>query len=139
MSVIKKRTLQQPDKNYQAQKLYIVNLVLLFVLLFLAFWISWRNLDLIKEVIRNDFNKQQLVLARQVAHGVKANIEDIQNDLRIESHYKTEFYDKNLRKTLSIIFERLGPKGISKITFVPQKGVVEVFDSSGLNKPLPIH
>lgn len=134
MSASEKSSITWLDKIFHGQRLYIVNLFLLFILLFLVFWISWRNLAIIKEVIRNDFNKQQLVLARQVAYGVNANIKDIQNDLRIESQYKSSFFNNKLQEKLSLIYKRLVPKGISEIAFIQQRGNARVFDASGYSE-----
>ena len=72
------------DRILAWQRLFIFNSGLLFILMILIFWVSWKNFDYIREIIRNDFNTQQLVLSRQVAHEVNIVFQDIQTDLKNE-------------------------------------------------------
>ena len=65
MTAKEKTSVKWFDHILEWQRLFIFSIVLLFILLILAFWVSWKNIDAIKETIRNDFNQQQLVLARQ--------------------------------------------------------------------------
>ncbi len=75
------RTDQTAVSPSQSRALFITAAVLLFLLLGAALFIVYHDTVVVREQINSDFNRQQLVLARQLAVAVSSNLHDIESEV----------------------------------------------------------
>jgi len=129
------RLLAKVNRILEWRGLFIVNMIILVTLMVLAFWVSWRNLDFIKLIVTNDFNQQQLILARQVARDVESSVDDISRSLRFESRVgERSVGDAHVvRSELAAMVSRLGDEGVVSIYSLLPGPVVFVADSTGVS------
>jgi signal transduction histidine kinase len=109
---------------------------MLTALLGMIFWLTWRNHTFIKEVVSNDFNQQQLILARQVSHDIHTAIQDIRTNLYFEGDFesRTSRGSRLLENELAATYHRVGQKGVLRIYCLLPDGITLVTDSSGVSE-----
>jgi two-component system NtrC family sensor kinase len=135
MSAKKDSLLASINRILEWRGLFIFNMIILVSLMALVFWVSWRNLDYIKLTVTNDFNQQQLILARQVARDVESSVDDISRSLRFESRIDERSVEDAhvVRSELAAMLSRLGDEGVISIHALLPGPVVFVADSSGVS------
>jgi two-component system NtrC family sensor kinase len=115
---------QPSPPGSRARALSVAGLALLFLALGAAVFLVFQNAGIMLEQIRNDFNQQQLILARQAAAQVSADLADIQ--VAIGSLARSfrggplAVGDSGLRA----FFEWGRPKGVLAISLVSADGRV---------------
>jgi PAS domain S-box-containing protein len=103
-----------------SDRLVLLAVALLFVALGVAVFLVYQNAGIMLEQIRDDFNQQQLILARQAAAQVDADLADIAVAIESLAH--------NLPETagdaygLRALFEWGQPKGLLAISVVAPDG-----------------
>jgi two-component system NtrC family sensor kinase len=78
MSTLRHRLFERARPGSRSRLLAPVGVALLFLALAVAVFLVYQNAGIMLEQIRNDFNQQQLILARQAAAQVEADLEDVE-------------------------------------------------------------
>jgi len=122
------------DRILEWRGLFIFNTILLAALMVLAFWVSWRNLEFIKVIAGDNFNQQQLILARQVAGEIESAVVEIRNSLRFESASPDGQHQSSavIRGQLAAIYNRLSANSVSDIYCLLPSGAVLLSNSNGV-------
>jgi len=107
----------------------VASSILFFGIIGLAFFMVFRNAEVMHQQINQDFNQQQGILARQAA----SQIDDILRDVRLElltiKKVSHEAPDEVLDQTLQAALDRTGAKGVMEIGLVDESGrVVKRYD-----------
>ena len=100
------------DFLLSSRYLVAISSALFFVILGLAFFLIYENAELMREQINDDFNQQQLILARQAASQIGANLDDIAveiNSLRQQLEVTTA---ETRHEAMLAVFERTRSKGV---------------------------
>jgi hypothetical protein len=95
---------------------------LFFVILGVAFFLVYENAEIMREQINDDFNQQQLILARQAASQVGANLDDIAveiNSLRQQLQGTTA---EMRHEAMLAVFGRTRSKGVVEIGLMDAAG-----------------
>jgi two-component system, NtrC family, sensor kinase len=124
MSAPRQRLLGRSGPGARGRLLVFFGAGLLFVALVVAVFLVYENAGIMLEQIRNDFNQQQLILARQAAAQVSADLDDV--EVAVES------LARNLPGRsadasgfgLRAFYEWARPKGVLAIAVVSADGRV---------------
>jgi len=113
----------------------MLNVVLLSALVVLAFWVSWRNLGVVKRIVVNDFNQRHLNLARHIAGEVEYSIDEIRDGLRFQTDIEVSPGNRPpvVRKELAARYDHLRDAGVVRIYYVPSGGQVMRSDADGVS------
>ncbi len=121
MSALRARLLGHSQSGARWRLLVLLAAALLFVVLVVAVFLVYQNAGVMLEQIRSDFNQQQLILARQAAAQVSADLGDI--EVAVES------LARNLPKRvdpgdsgLRAFYEWAHPKGVLAVAVVSAQG-----------------
>ena len=77
MSTLRQRIFERRQPDARSRFLTASGVALLFLALVVAGFLVYQNAGIMFEQIRDDFNQQQLILARQAAAQVDADLGDI--------------------------------------------------------------
>jgi PAS domain S-box-containing protein len=96
--------------------------VLLFLALAAAVFLVYQNAGIMLGQIRDDFNQQQLILARQAATQVDADLGDIEVALETLAHNRPGVGGVGVAYALRTFFDWGRPKGVLAIAMVDADG-----------------
>ena len=105
-----------------SHRIVLLAVALLFVALGVAVFLVYQNAGIMLEQIRDDFNQQQLILARQAAAQVDADLSDIAVAIESLAH-NLPAATKDV-SGLRAFYEWGRPKGVLAITVVDSEGRV---------------
>ncbi|MBI5847391.1 MAG: PAS domain S-box protein [Nitrospirae bacterium] len=102
------------------RKTVIISVVLLTIVLLSG----WQFMAKVKEVVTDDFNQQQLVLARHAAEQIKQHIQTVHKELLLLSlSPSVQYYEKSfLPKRMQIAFSSLRQEGAIAIRYIDSTG-----------------
>ena len=102
------------------RKVAILSAVYLGVVLLFG----WQFTAKVKEVVTDDFNQQQLVLARHAAEQIKQHIQTIRKELTLLSLSPSiQYYEKSfLHKRMQIAFSSLKEEGALELRYLDSAG-----------------
>jgi two-component system NtrC family sensor kinase len=95
--------------------LVAVSSALFFIVLGVAFLLVYQNAEIMREQVNDDFNQQQLILARQAASQIRATLDEVLVEIdSLQKHLGT--MPPELRGEAMLgVFERTRPKGLIEI------------------------
>lgn len=107
-------------------------LALFLVIIGTAFFLVYQNADIMRKQIDDDFNQQQLILARQAAYQIQVNLDDIRTGLRSLRLLAAAGPVSPLKEAMNVVFRQNQNKGVIDIGFSEASGNrFEVYDSRG--------
>jgi two-component system NtrC family sensor kinase len=109
-----------------------------FLILGAAFFLIYQNAGIMRDQISEDFNQQQLILARQVAAQIDANLNDIEVELDgLQRHYG-ERSACACEQAMQEVFDRTRSKGLVEIGLLePGRGIVAEEHLPGIQPESP--
>jgi two-component system NtrC family sensor kinase len=122
------------EKYYNVRKAIIFLGILMIVLLISALYLGLLSARNMKEIIREDFNKQQLILARYATHRIEDSLEFIKRDLSLLSlspsiQYLEVFWANRMNISLSGVKK----EGVTEIRLIDKNGeTAYVVDNLGI-------
>jgi two-component system NtrC family sensor kinase len=126
MSALRQRLLGRSGPGASWRLLVLLVAALLFVVLVVAVFLVYENAGIMLEQIRTDFNQQQLILARQAAAQVSADLGDIEVAvLSLARNFPGGGADAS-GFGLRAFYEWAQPKGVLAVAFVSVDGRVIV-------------
>lgn len=123
-------------KNFiKFRHLIIISSLLFFIIMGTAFFLVYQNAGVMREQVNNDFNQQQLILARQIAfqinsilHDIQIEIENLKNFYRYKELIKYEYLIKST-------FNRTKSKGLIEIGILTPNGkIIERYHNDDLQQ-----
>lgn len=107
----------------------IVTTILLGIILVLG-WISSKK---VKEIVTQDFNQQQLVLAQHAARQIENELNNFKRELSLLSLAPSiQYFEKNsIGKSMGITFSSIMEDGVLEIRYIESKDRVHLMDSNG--------
>jgi PAS domain S-box-containing protein len=123
MHKVNKEKRSSKGKYYNVRRAIIVFGILMIVLLLSALYLGMVSARHMKEIIREDFNKQQLILARYATHRVEDSLDFIKRELSLLSlspsiQYLEVSWANRMNTTLSSVKE----DGVIEIRLVDKNG-----------------
>jgi two-component system, NtrC family, sensor kinase len=117
--------------------------VIMTLLLGAVFILGWRSSQQVKAVVTDDFNQQQLGLARHVAYQIENSIDSLKREIQLLAFSPAIQYTElpALRNRMEITFSSIKHQGTLEIRYLEQKrqGMYHVCErhSCLAEKPLP--
>ncbi|MGB9714953.1 MAG: ATP-binding protein [Thermodesulfovibrionales bacterium] len=120
---MKRKERSPGEKYYNIRRAIIIFGIFLIVLLMSALYLGMVSARHMKEIIRDDFNKQQLVLARYAANRIENSLEFIRRELSLLSlspsiQYLESSWSNRMNTTLSGVVD----EGVIEIRLLDNKG-----------------
>ena len=102
------------------RKIIIISVFFLSVILLSG----WQFISKVKEVVTDEFNQQQLVLAQHAAYQIKHHIRSIRKELTLLTlSPSVQYYEKSfLAKRMQIAFSSLREEGILEVRYLDSTG-----------------
>jgi two-component system NtrC family sensor kinase len=122
VSTPRHRLYRRARTDSRSRSLSIFGVALLFVALGAASFLVYQNAGIMLEQIRNDFNQQQLILARQAAAQVDADLSDVEVALDRLAHDLPGIRDAAEGHGLRAFYEWAHPKGVLAVVEVSSAG-----------------
>ncbi|MGC8756146.1 MAG: ATP-binding protein [bacterium] len=108
-----------------------ITLILFLLIIGIAFFLVYQNANIMKAQISNDFNQQQLILARQAANQIQLNLEDIETGIKSLKQLINGSSPLAIKEACMVIFKQNQNKGLIEIGFIDDKNnIFKVYDSS---------
>ena len=123
MTILRGRLRGRVSSAGASRHLALFGVALLFIALGAAVFLIYQNAGIMLEQIRSDFNQQQLILARQAAAQVDADLRDIEVAIESLAHNLPAMAAVD-GYALRAFFEWGRPKGVLAITVVSADGRV---------------
>lgn len=107
--------------NFKYFKLLVF--VVMTLLLGTVFILGWRSSQQVKAVVTEDFNQQQLVLARHVADQIGNSIDSLKREIQLLSLSPSIQYSElpALKNRMEITFSSIQHQGTLEIRYIEQK------------------
>lgn len=117
-------------------KLRHIKKIVIFVIPFLLgiiLLLGWMSARKVREVVIEDFNQQQLVLARHAASQIKNSLHSLKRELSLLSLSPSIQYVESvfIDKRLGIALSRLREEGGTEIRFIEKSGKLHLMDIRG--------
>ncbi len=111
----------------------------LFVAIIAAALLVWQNAVLMRRQINEDFNDQQLVLARQAAAAIGHRLSDVESEVLSTARFLggAELTGETLRGALAAMLERCPGLGVASVRLVDGRGAPVVTVGSPLFATIP--
>jgi two-component system, NtrC family, sensor kinase len=123
MHEVNKKETSSKGKYYNVRRTVIVLGILLIVLLLSALYLGMVSASHMKEIIREDFNKQQLVLARYAAIRVENSLDFIKRELSLLSlSPSVQYLEVSWAKRMNITLSGAREEGVTEIRLIDDKG-----------------
>jgi two-component system NtrC family sensor kinase len=133
MSVLRQRLLGRSGPGARWRLLVFCVAGLLFVALVVAVFLVYQNAGIMLEQIRSDFNQQQLILARQAAAQVSADLGDVEVAIESLARNRPERSGEASGSGLRAFYEWARPKGVLAVAVVSADGrVLAAYHDPGL-------
>jgi two-component system NtrC family sensor kinase len=122
--MLRHRLFDRARPGARSRLLAALGVTLLFLALAVAVFLVYQNAGIMLEQIRNDFNQQQLILARQAAAQVEADLEDIEVAIGNLAHDLPATHDATDSYAVRAFYEWGRPKGVLAALLVSADGRV---------------
>jgi len=121
----------------QSKRIVVAVSVLLCGVILVLGWLSYRS---VKEVVTEDFNKQQLVIASYAARQITHSLEMLRKELHLLGNAPSLQYQERIALVgrMESAFMSVKDDGATQIRFVPAPGTLaHVYDSPGYRRGQP--
>jgi PAS domain S-box-containing protein len=127
---------------FNVSLLQLVVFIITTLLLGTALVFSWLSSKKVKEVVTNDFNQQQLVLAQHAARQIESKINMLKKELSLLSlSPSVQYFEKvSIGKRMGITFSSIKEEGAMEIRYMESSGEkTYLVDVHGYRKVSPNH
>jgi signal transduction histidine kinase len=111
--------------------LALIATVVFFLFLGTAAFVVYQNRGIMHEQINSDFNQQQLILARQAASEIDADLHDIQVEIDILKRLLTKAPKEAWDEAMRAAVDRTTSKGLIEVGLVDAEGKRLALESGG--------
>lgn len=110
----------------------VISVLLFLIIIGTAFYLVYQNARAMRDQINNDFNQQQLILARQAASQIEATLQDIEVGVESLKRLMAGRPRGGREDVMKALFELTQGKGIIEIGLMDRKGeIVQVRNVQG--------
>jgi len=115
----------------------IISSILFFALIGVAFFLVYQNAGVMRDQINKDFNDQQLILARQAASQIDANVHDIEGEIESLRRMCTPGTSRTVvTELMRAMLERTRSKGVMEIGLNDPRGALVGVHDAEVTKPV---
>jgi two-component system NtrC family sensor kinase len=133
---MRKRETSSREKYYNIRKTIIVFGIIMIVLLVSALVLGMVSAKRMKEIVRDDFNKQQLILARYAANQIEDNLNCVKRELSLLSLSPSiQYMEVSWPNRMNTTLTRVKDEGVIEIRFLDMKGeTAYIVDKLGVSR-----
>ncbi len=102
--------------------LAVLSFVLFLLVIGTAFSLVYQNATIMRNQINDDFNQQQLILARQAASQIQNNLNDIGNGVDSLKQLIAGNSDTAIEDAIKVVFQQNQSKGLIEIGIIDRSG-----------------
>jgi PAS domain S-box-containing protein len=102
----------------------VITLILFLLIIGTAFFLVYQNANIMRNQINDDFNQQQLILARQAAYQIQTNLNDIKTGIQSLKQLIKGSSMNAIKEAVKVVFKQNQNKGLIDIGFVDDKDMV---------------
>lgn len=138
MYKMKRRETSSREKYYNIRKTIIVFGIFMIVLLVSALVLGIVSAKHMKEIVRDDFNKQQLILASYAANQIEDNLNFIKMELSLLSLSPSiQYMEVSWPNRMNTTLTRVKEEGVLEIRFLDIKGeTAYIVDKLGVSRSI---
>ncbi len=116
----------------------VISIVLFLLIIGLAGTLIYHDAGAMRTQINNDFNQQQLILARQAASQIDAILKDLETEIGELKHFLSAAPETARREAIRAALERTRSKGVVEMGLLdPQGQIVEACRAEGVPAVAP--
>ncbi|MBI4832544.1 MAG: sensor histidine kinase [Candidatus Lindowbacteria bacterium] len=139
MSPIFTRLRNLGDSLLNLRHMVVISSVLFFFAVGVAFLMVYQNASVMRDQINDDFNQQQLILARQAAAQIDAILRDIEVEAESVKRLLVQESGKPRAEAMQAVLERTRSKGLMEIGVTDSAGrIIESYSDIGIPKMTPL-
>ncbi|MEW6416761.1 MAG: ATP-binding protein [Nitrospirota bacterium] len=129
------------DKYYNVRKAILFFGILMLVLLIIALYLGLVSARNMKEIIRDDFNKQQLILARYATHRLEDSLEFIKRELSLLSLSPSiQYLEVSRANRMNTSLSSVKEEGVIEIRLIDKNGgTAYIIDNRGIPRIIKGH
>jgi PAS domain S-box-containing protein len=141
MYKMKRRERSSREKYYNIRRTIIVFGVLMIVLLVSALVLGIVSAKRMKEIVRDDFNNQQLILSRYAANQIEDNLNFIKTELSLLSLSPSiQYMEVSWSNRMNTTLTRVKDEGVLEVRFLDIKGeTAYIVDNLGVSRSIKSH
>ena len=141
MYKVNKKESSHRDKYYNIRKTILFFGILILVLLISALYLGLVSARNMKEIICDDFNKQQLILARYATHRIEDSLEFIKRELSLLSLSPSiQYLEVSWANRMNTSLSSLKEEGVIEIRLIDKNGgTAYVLDNMGIPRIIKGH
>ena len=122
MKSISDRLRKAAAKAFGLRHMMIASSIIFFVMIMAALYLVYQNNRVMHGQITDDFNSQQIILARQAASQIDAMLHDFGVELMTLRRMRSGMDDAAVEGQMKAMVERTGQKGLIQVGFVTEEG-----------------
>ncbi len=119
-----KRLGKLADALFNSRHIVAISSVLFLIIISSAFFLVYQDAGVMREQINNDFNQQQLILARQAASRIDALLQDIAMEIDGIKSLSAALASETRASIFQAAFARLHPKGVIAVGLLNKDGYI---------------
>lgn len=101
----------------------MVSSTLFFIIIGIAFYLVYQDAGQMRDLIRHEFNQQQLILARQASNQIEASLRDIQTEVELlTERLEAAYSETECVLALKAVYERTRSKGVIEVGLMTAEG-----------------
>ncbi|MBD3170800.1 MAG: PAS domain S-box protein [candidate division Zixibacteria bacterium] len=133
-------TLQKVVNNFIFKHFILTGAFLFLIVISFALYLIFQNAQMMRDQINEDFNQQQLVLARQAATLINAHLGDIRSEIEsLDRFIQAGISNKALKEAMEALAERTRNKGVAVVAMADSRGELINSVSNGEKYELEIN
>jgi len=132
---MRKRETSSRDRYYNIRRTIMVFGIIMIGLLISALVLGMISAKRMRDIVRDDFNKQQLILARYAASQIQASLNCIKRELSLLSLSPSiQYMEVSWANRMSTTLSRVKDEGVIEIRFLDMKGeTAYILDKRGVS------
>ncbi len=120
----------RPEARYRP--LIVAAFVIIIIILGVGLYLVYQDAAVLSRQINNDFNQQQLMLARQATIQIAGNLRDIRTELERFSRYQLRLTSRaDTLDAVSLMVDYASQRGVHELGVIDQSGQVSIYYALG--------
>jgi PAS domain S-box-containing protein len=120
--------------SFYSRHYKLLTIVVTLVMLGIIFVLGWMSSQAVRDTVIEDFNSQQLVIARHAASMIKKSIDDFERELTLLSFSPAVQYSERIQmqRRIEIVFSSFHDDGLQEVRYVEYKtGKTHIINKDG--------
>jgi len=126
------------ETPFNFKYIILVSTALFLIITGIAFIMVYQNAGMMSEIINNDFNQQQLIIARQIASQIDYVLKDMCSEIESLKQIEIGRHPDIRHDAMETVIMRNSRKGLLEIGLIDEENrIIELYDRTGRVKTAP--